>query len=255
MPVGVGPFSFSPLPSSFFVPFVIFVVFVLAVFFLRASHIIQPMKMPAPVRLAVLISGGGTTLMNFLAKIAAGDLAAQVVQVVASGPCAGVDRAKAAGLEVAILNHRDYRSTDMFSAAITEVVTAAHPDLVALAGFLRLWRFGPQFDGRVMNIHPALLPSFGGRGMYGHRVHEAVLAAGCKVSGCTVHFCDRQYDTGPIIVQRCVAILEGDTPDSLTARIFAQECLAYPEAINLFAAGRLQREGRVVRILGHQEKQ
>ena len=100
-----------------------------------------------------------------------------------------------------------------------------------------------------MNIHPALLPSFGGKGMYGHHVHEAVLAHGCKVSGCTVHFVDNTYDTGPIIVQRTCPVLEGDTPDTLAARVFEQEKLAYPEAIRLFAAGRLQLDGQRVNIL------
>lgn len=201
-----------------------------------------------PVRLAVLISGGGRTLLNFVERIAEGELAAQIVQVVASGPCAGIERAAAAGLPVAVIDRREHRTTASFSAAVTEVVTAARPDLVALAGFLHLWRFHAEFDGKVMNIHPALLPAFGGQGMYGHHVHEAVLAAGCKVSGCTVHFCDRAYDTGAIIVQRCVPVTADDTPDTLAARIFQEECLAYPEAINLFAAGRLELQGQLVRI-------
>jgi phosphoribosylglycinamide formyltransferase 1 len=202
-----------------------------------------------PIKLSVLISGGGTTLMNFVARIAAGDLAAKIVQVVASGPCAGAQRAAAAGLEVVTVDRRAFRSPADFSAALTQVVTAARPDLVALGGFLHLWKFPAALDGKVMNIHPALLPAFGGHGMYGHHVHEAVLAAGCKVSGCTVHFCDRHYDSGPIIVQRCVPVQEGDTAEALAARVFEQECLAYPEAINLFAAGRLKLDGRVVKIL------
>ena len=201
-----------------------------------------------PVRLAALISGGGRTLLNFLARIEAGQLAAEVVQVVASSDCAGVERARAAGLDVRVVSRKAYDGVEAFWAAVTEVVQGAEPDLVTLAGFLHLWRFGRRYAGRVMNIHPALLPSFGGKGMYGHRVHEAVLAAGCKVSGCTVHFCDERYDTGPIIVQRTAPVLEGDTPDTLAARIFEQECIAYPEAINLFAAGRLRVEGRVVHV-------
>ena len=99
-----------------------------------------------------------------------------------------------------------------------------------------------------MNIHPALLPSFGGKGMWGHHVHEAVLNAGAKVSGCTVHFVTNEYDAGPIIVQRAVPVLEGDDPDTLAARVFEQECIAYPEAIRLFGQGKLRIEGSVVRV-------
>ncbi len=202
-----------------------------------------------PIRLAALISGGGRTLLNFVERIAAGELAAEIVQVAASGDCSGVERARAAGLKVEVINRRAFKKIDDFSAAVNKCLLAARPDLVVLAGFLHLWRFSEAFDGRVMNIHPALLPAFGGAGMYGHYVHEAVLAAGCKISGCTVHFCDRHYDTGPIIVQRCCAVEEDDTPDTLAARVFEQECIAYPEAINLFAAGRLNIDDKVVRVL------
>jgi folate-dependent phosphoribosylglycinamide formyltransferase PurN len=101
-----------------------------------------------------------------------------------------------------------------------------------------------------MNIHPSLIPAFCGRGFYGHHVHEAVLAYGVKITGCTVHFADNQYDHGPIILQRAVPVWDDDTPESLAARVFEQECEAYPEAIRLYAAGRLQLEGRRVRIAG-----
>ena len=202
-----------------------------------------------PVRLAVFISGGGRTLMNFLDEINAGALAAEVVLVIASGDCAGAGRARDAGLPVEVITRGQFDGVGAFSAAINAVLSATRPDLVALAGFLHLWRFPASLTWQVMNIHPALLPSFGGDGMYGHHVHEAVLAAGCKVSGCTVHFADLEYDTGPIIVQRTAPVLEGDTPDLLAGRIFQQECIAYPEAINLFAAGRVTVDGRVVRVL------
>jgi folate-dependent phosphoribosylglycinamide formyltransferase PurN len=99
-----------------------------------------------------------------------------------------------------------------------------------------------------MNIHPALLPSFGGKGMWGHHVHETVLKAGCKVSGCTVHFCTNEYDKGPIVVQRTCEVENGDTPDTLAARVFEQECIAYPESIRLFAAGKLSVENGITRI-------
>jgi phosphoribosylglycinamide formyltransferase 1 len=109
--------------------------------------------------------------------------------------------------------------------------------LALMAGFLSLWEIPQDWRGRVMNIHPALLPKFGGQGMHGEHVHAAVLAAGEKESGCTVHFADNTYDTGPIIVQRRVPVLPGDTPDTLAARVFEQECLAYPEAIRMYARG------------------
>jgi folate-dependent phosphoribosylglycinamide formyltransferase PurN len=109
-------------------------------------------------------------------------------------------------------------------------------------------RIPDDFRHRVLNIHPALIPAFCGKGFYGHRVHEAVLEYGAKVSGCTVHFADTQYDHGPIVLQRAVPVLDDDTPDTLAARIFEQECEAYPEAIRLFAEGRLKIEGRKVRI-------
>jgi len=117
-----------------------------------------------------------------------------------------------------------------------------------MAGFLSLWRIPAEYYGKVINIHPALLPEFGGAGMYGTRVHQAVLAAGKKVSGCTVHFCDNQYDHGPIILQHTVPVLTVDTPETLAARIFEQECVAYPEAIQLFADGRILLDAGSVRI-------
>jgi len=201
-----------------------------------------------PLRLGVLLSGGGRTLLNFLDRIAAGDLPAEVAVVVASRDCKGVERARAAGLETHVVRYKDMPDAAAYSAALAERLDAAEVDLVCLAGFLSLWEIPRRYAGRVMNIHPALLPGFGGHGMYGHHVHDAVLAAGCKVSGCSVHFVTNEYDAGPIIVQKCVPVLETDTPDDLAARVFEQECVAYPEAIGLFAAGRLRIDGRVVRV-------
>lgn len=198
-----------------------------------------------PLRLAVLISGGGRTLLNLQEHIERGDLAAQIDRVVSSRSDApGVARSRAAGLRVEVVERRgldadDYQ--DALTAAVGEV------DLVCMAGFLSLWVIPSGYAGRVINIHPALLPAFGGRGMYGHHVHEAVLAAGCRESGCTVHYCDNEYDRGPIILQRRVPVLPGDTPDALAARVFEQECVAYPEAISLIAQGHVRWEdGRVI---------
>ena len=200
------------------------------------------------LRLVVLISGGGRTLLNLHELIRASELPCEVAVVLASRDCKGVERARSAGMDVHVVPYKQMRNIATYSARLVELLDAAGVGLVIQAGFLSLWRIPPQYDGRVMNIHPALLPGFGGHGMFGHHVHEAVLAAGCKVSGCTVHFVTNEYDKGPIIVQRTVEVAEGDDADSLAARIFEQECLAYPAAISLFAAGRLSIEGNTVRI-------
>jgi formyltetrahydrofolate-dependent phosphoribosylglycinamide formyltransferase len=193
-----------------------------------------------PIRLGVLISGGGTTLINILEYINQGRLNAQVALVISSrSTVAGVEKARNAGLDVKIIRKKDHPEIDDFSKRIEEELLAANVDLVVQGGWLCLWSIPTQYENRVMNIHPALLPSFGGKGMWGHHVHEAVLAAGCKVSGCTVHFCTNEYDKGPIIVQRSCHVKDDDTPDALAARVFEQECIAYPQAIELFAQGRI----------------
>jgi formyltetrahydrofolate-dependent phosphoribosylglycinamide formyltransferase len=202
-----------------------------------------------PIRLAVFLSGGGTTLQNFMDRINDGRLRAQVVLVVSSHAGApGLRRAEKAGLPSAVVERQAFRSAEEFSQKLFDRCREARADLVCLAGFLQLIVIPHDFQDRVLNIHPALIPAFCGKGYYGHHVHEAVLAYGAKVSGCTVHFADNQYDHGPIILQRTVPVLDYDTPDTLAARVFEQECEAYPEAIQLFAAGRLHLDGRRVRI-------
>ena len=192
------------------------------------------------LRLAVLLSGGGRTLVNIAREIDAGRLPARIVAVISSrAAVAGVDRARELGLEPHIVRVKDFPDTQAFSRRLVELLDAAKADLVLQAGWLCLWHIPPHYENRVMNIHPALLPSFGGQGLWGHHVHEAVLLRGCKISGCTVHFITSQYDAGPIILQRPCPVLEDDTPDSLAARVFEQECLAYPQAIQLFAQRRL----------------
>jgi phosphoribosylglycinamide formyltransferase-1 len=201
------------------------------------------------LRLGVLISGGGRTMLNILEAIRRGELEAEIAVVISSlSTVAGVGKARHAGLPVKIIRKKDYAEIDGFSRQIEEQLDAARVDLVVQGGWMCLWKIPPQYENRVMNIHPGLLPCFGGQGMWGHHVHEAVLAAGCKVSGCTVHFCTNEYDQGPIIVQRTCPVEDDDTPDTLADRVFAQECLAYPEAIRLFAAGRLLVEGNRVKV-------
>ncbi len=201
------------------------------------------------IRLGVLISGGGTTLMNILEYIKQKKLNAEIPIVISSrSTVTGVERAKNAGLNVKIIRKKDYPDIDELSKQIEEELTAADVDLVIQGGWLCLWQIPPRYENKVMNIHPALLPSFGGKGMWGHHVHEAVLKAGCKVSGCTVHFCTNEYDAGPIIIQRTCPVKDNDDPDTLAARVFEQECIAYPQAIRLFAENRLFVSNGVVKV-------
>jgi formyltetrahydrofolate-dependent phosphoribosylglycinamide formyltransferase len=205
--------------------------------------------MSQPTRLAVLLSGGGRTLENLLARRADGSLPAVVTRVVSSNPGAfGLTRAQNAGVPAVAVDRKAYATRAEFSRAVFDHCRQAGADLVCLAGFLHLLEIPEDFQLRVLNIHPALIPAFCGKGFHGLHVHRAALEAGVKVSGCTVHFADNQYDHGPIVLQRVVPVLDDDTPEGLAARVFAAECEAYPEAIRLFAQGRLQVEGRRVRV-------
>lgn len=205
---------------------------------------------PSPIKLAVLASGGGTTLQNLIDQIAAGRLDAQISVVIASRPgIKALDRAANARIMNFVVDRKEYAHAAEFSKPVFKLCDDAGVDLVCLAGWLSMLSLPEHYRGRVMNIHPALLPAFGGKGMFGHHVHEAVLEHGCKLSGCTVHFVDEKYDNGPIIVQRACPVLDDDTPDTLAARVFEEEKLAYPEAIRLFQQGRLRVEGRRVRVL------
>jgi phosphoribosylglycinamide formyltransferase 1 len=204
-----------------------------------------------PLRLGVLISGGGRTLVNFIEQIKAGRLPAEVAVVISSLPeVKGVERAKAAGLPVVIVRKKEHPDEAEFSRLIMEALEAHDVQLACLAGWTCFWRIPDRWFGRVMNIHPALLPKYGGKGFFGHHVHEAVLAAGDKESGCTVHFANNQYDAGPVILQRKIAVLPNDDADTLAVRVFEQEMLAYPEAIRLFAEGRVKLVGDRVEMSG-----
>jgi phosphoribosylglycinamide formyltransferase 1 len=201
----------------------------------RNPPIIDP-----PIRLGVCVSGEGTTLQNLIDQIKARKLKAEIVQVVASRPRIGaITRAEAAGIPLALAN-RNARTSSEFSASVFDPIRHSQADLVVLGGFLALLKIPSDYKGHVLNIHPALVPAFCGKGFYGVKVHEAVLAAGVKVSGCTVHFADDSYDSGPIISQRVVPVLEDDTVEALAARVFKEECKALPEAITLYAEGRLK---------------
>jgi phosphoribosylglycinamide formyltransferase-1 len=197
-----------------------------------------------------LLSGGGTTLQNLIDRKADGALPIRIERVISSKPdVLGLERARKAGLNASTIVRREFPSIEAFSDRIFDECRRANVRLVCLAGFLQLLQIPNDFIHRVMNIHPALLPAFGGKGMYGHRVHEAVLEAGVKVSGCTVHFADNEFDHGPIVLQRTAPVLDNDTPDTLATRVFEQECIAYPEALRLFANHRLRIEGRRVCVV------
>jgi formyltetrahydrofolate-dependent phosphoribosylglycinamide formyltransferase len=205
-----------------------------------AGDIEQKKEKTKHLRLGILISGSGRTVINILEQIKQKQLDAEIAVVISSrSDVAGVEKAKAAGLNLEITRKKDFSDIDTFSQQIRKVLLDAKVDLVIQAGWLCLWKIPPEFENRVMNIHPALLPLFGGQGMWGHQVHAAVLGAGCKISGCTVHFCTNEYDKGPIILQRCCPVRDNDDADTLAARVFEQECIAYPEAIKLFSQGKI----------------
>lgn len=183
-------------------------------------------------RLGVLLSGGGRSLENLVAVIERGELRAETALVISNTPRAyGLVRAARHGIETRVLAPRDFESRHAWGVAIYEALREARVDCACLMGFLSLLPIADDFVGRVVNIHPSLLPAFGGKGMYGHHVHEAVLAAGESESGCTVHLCDEVYDRGRILVQRRCPVLPDDTPERLALRVFEEEKLAYPEAL------------------------
>jgi formyltetrahydrofolate-dependent phosphoribosylglycinamide formyltransferase len=203
------------------------------------------------LRVAVLLSGTGRTLENLLDKRERGTLEIDIPVVISSrSTVRGVEIARAAGIETHVVGRKSYPTPAEMSARIRELLAPHDIDLIVLAGFLSQIEILPEWEGRMINVHPSLLPLFGGRGLYGSRVHEAVLASGMKVSGCTVHFVNAEYDAGPIILQHTVPVEDDDTPASLGARVFAAECEAYPEAIRLFASGKLRVEGNRVRVAG-----
>lgn len=204
------------------------------------------MSEPKRLSLAVLISGGGTTLRNLLDVIARGELLAEIRLVISSRARAGgLVYADQVGIARHIVRRKDFADAASHSEAVFAKCRAADVDLVVMGGYLEHVLIPVDFENRVINIHPGLIPAFCGQGFYGLRVHRAVLEYGAKLSGCTVHFVDNQYDHGPIILQRAVDVQDDDTPESLAARVFAEECRALPEALRQYAAG-LRIDGRRV---------
>ncbi len=188
------------------------------------------------LQLAVLISGGGTTLRNLLEQIAAKKLAADIRLVISSNPqSAGLALAAVHGIPTKVITTKQWPTVNGFNEQLFQACRNAQIDYVVCAGFLKRLKIPADFQQRVLNIHPSLIPAFCGPGMYGHHVHEAVLQVGAKVSGCTVHWVDDEYDHGPIIAQRAVPVLPGDTFSSLAARVFVAECDLYPAVLNQLA--------------------
>jgi formyltetrahydrofolate-dependent phosphoribosylglycinamide formyltransferase len=201
------------------------------------------------LRLAVLLSGSGSTLENFFVRRERGELPVEFAGVIASKPEAyGLERARRRGVPAFAVERRAHPDERVFNDALHRVLDRLGADLVACAGFLSRFELRGKWEGRALNVHPALIPAFCGKGFYGERVHRAVLAAGVRLSGATVHFCDDEYDHGPIVLQEAVPVLSGDDPHSLARRVAALERELYPRAIRLFAEGRLRIDGRRVEI-------
>jgi len=201
----------------------------------------------------VLASGNGTNLQAILdASQAPKSIGARVAVVISNEPQAfALERARKMGVDAVVVNHRDFDTRERFEEKLIEELYSREVDLVCLAGFMRILTpfFVRHYQGRMMNIHPALLPLFGGKGFYGDKVHRAALESGMKFSGCTVHFVTEETDGGPIILQAVVPILDDDTAETLAGRIHKKEHEIYPEAVKLFAEGRLEVTGKRVRIL------
>jgi len=204
------------------------------------------------IRIGVLASGRGSNLQAIIDASKRGYIPGEVVCVISDKKDAfALERARREGIPAIFLDPSNYPSREDYDKALAQTLKEHNVDLVCLAGFMRILTppFIEQFRNRIMNIHPALIPSFCGKGMYGLKVHQAVLDFGVKVTGCTVHFVTEEVDLGPIIVQIPVMVREDDTPETLSERVLKREHRAYPLAIKLFAEGRLKIEGRRVRIL------
>lgn len=192
-------------------------------------------------RIAFLLSGSGSTLKNLLEHIDAGDVPGEVVVAIADREGAtGLDHARERDIPVHVVNRKAYRGLDVFSGALEEALRPYAPDLVVNGGFLSIYRVPPDNVGHWVNVHPSLLPAFGGKGCYGNRVHQAVLDRGCRYTGCTVHFVTDEVDGGPIIDQAVVEVLPDDTVETLAARVQAAERELYPTVIRDILLGKIK---------------
>ena len=201
------------------------------------------------MRVAVLLSGSGTTLQNLIDRAEDDSLDIEIVCVIASRDDAyGLERARQHGIPALAIPRKGYKDTQAHSEAIWTEIRNHDVGLVVLAGFMSLITVPKDFEHKIMNVHPALIPAFSGQGMYGHHVHEAVLEYGVRLTGATVHFVDEQYDNGPIILQEAVPVFETDTADDVAERVQAKEREIYPRAIQLFATDRIRVDGRKVII-------
>lgn len=190
------------------------------------------------IKIGVLISGSGSNLQALIDACAEPDYPAEIAVVISNRPDAyGLERAKAVGIDAVVVDHTDYEGRAAFDAALVEALKPYGVDLVCLAGFMRILTpvFINAYEGRILNTHPALLPKHGGKGMYGGHVHKAVLAAGDAESGVSIHNVIVDVDQGPVVLQRSVPVMEGDTPETLAARVLEQEHIAYPEAVKIMA--------------------
>lgn len=192
-----------------------------------------------PARLVVLASGGGRTLDNLQKHILEGKLDARIeLVIVSSAELGAVSKAEELGLSVLVISQKSYPERSQREHRILGAILEARPDFVVLAGWLQLLPIPEELEGRVLNIHPALLPAFGGKGFYGRHVHEAVSAAKISITGCTVHFATSQYDVGPVVLQASVSIEPGLSPENIAHAVFEKECQAYPEALQALIEGR-----------------
>ena len=205
--------------------------------------------MPDGNKIAVLISGGGTTLKNLIQWRDEENLLAKIELVISNNPAAGgLTYASEANISCLVVNHKKFEDVAKFSDAIFSAIQAANIDLVVMGGFLRRLTIPPAYENRVINIHPSLIPAFCGKGFYGQKVHQAVIDYGCKLSGCSVHYVDDQYDHGPIIAQETVPVRTTDTAKTLAKRIFEKECQVYPKVINAIIEGNVVIKDRCVEI-------
>ena len=206
------------------------------------------MNSSGPLTLGVLVSGGGRSLENLAEAIARGELCARIALVISNRADAfALQRAQRLGIESTLIPQQAFASAELHSAAVFAALEHAGVELAVLAGYLRKLVVPAPWLGRVINIHPALLPDFGGKGFFGERVHRAVLESGVPSTGCTVHYVTNEYDSGPILLQRRIEVRAEDEVHTLAERVFAEEKLALPEAIRLHASGKLRwQDGRVV---------